>query len=784
MRRVSNKEEANMKKTLSSLLAVLLLAILSGTWGVAQASPAADVRSASARQSKIDAVLETKLSALQSGDMLTVIVTLRQQADLSRVGGKDRPARLQAVIRALKARAAATQGPLARLLTSRRAQGQVRNFTPLWVVNGFSVTATSSVIDELALHADVLQISPDDVAIVPAQGAPEPNIGLVNAPALWSLGDTGQGVVVANMDSGVDVTHPDLAGRWRGGANSWFDPYGQHPTTPTDLTGHGTWTMSVMVGGDAGGTSIGVAPGAQWIAVKMFNDQGASTATAIHQGFQWLLDPDGDPATADAPQVVNNSWAYANPGCYLDFEPDLESLRSAGILPVFAAGNGGPYSNSSYSPANNPAAFAVGAINNNSLIYGYSSRGPSTCGGSTGPFPDIVAPGVNIRSADLLGGYASNSGTSLAAPHAAGALALLLSAYPNTSAANQEAALINTAVDRGTAGPDNTYGYGRLDVEAAFNWLASSPAPTVTPTATDVPPTATAVSPTATAVPPTATAVPPTATAVLPTATTVPPTVTAVPPTATTVPPTATAVPPTATTVPPTATAVLPTATAVPPTATPLPPTPTPTATPGQVDLIFADGFESGSTAAWSSVSGPGAVLVNSSAAFAPGLYGMAARVSGGASGYGVDDSPTAETSYHARFYFHPNNVTIGSATEVVFNGLNARGQVVFQVQFHRTNAGAYQVRGLVSSGRKASTTSWVTITNAYHPIEIAWQSASSASFSLYVDGALKQTLTGLNTSAYLVDTAWLGPSSGLSGISGTQYFDNFSSTRLTYIGP
>ena len=235
-------------------------------------------------------------------------------------------------------------------------------------------------------------------------GAPEPNIVLVNAPALWGQGFYGQGVVVASMDSGVDVSHPDLASRWRGGSNSWFDPYEQHPTTPTDLSGHGTWTTGIMVAGDAGGTSLGVAPGAQWIAVKIFNDQGGSTATAIHQGFQWLLDPDGDPNTADAPQVVNNSWTFAYPGCNLEFELDLQSLRAADILPVFAAGNGGPNANTSYSPSNNPSAFAVGATNNNDQIYAYSSRGPSTCGGSVGPFPEIVAPGVNINTTDL-GGF-------------------------------------------------------------------------------------------------------------------------------------------------------------------------------------------------------------------------------------------------------------------------------------------------------------------------------------------------------------------------------------------
>ena len=119
----------------------------------------------------------------------------------------------------------------------------------------------------------------------------------------------------------------------------------------------GPW--GVMVGRDAGGSSVGVAPDAKWIAVKIFNDQGRATSTAIDQGFQWLLDPDGDRATADAPDVVNDSWTMSASGCLLDFQPDLASLRAVGILPVFAAGNYGPLSGSSASPANNPEAFAI-----------------------------------------------------------------------------------------------------------------------------------------------------------------------------------------------------------------------------------------------------------------------------------------------------------------------------------------------------------------------------------------------------------------------------------------
>ena len=474
-----------MKKFIPYFLILLLTFSLLGAYRSAHAGEAV-WQELAPKANKVDGSLQVILDNSAPGDMLTVIVTLNAQADLSRISGANRAARLRDVIQALQATANGTQGRLTGLLNTYRSQGLVDSFTPLWVFNGFSVTATVEVINSLAQDPDVYSITPDNIQIVPTYGTPEANISLVNAPALWNQGYTGQGVVVASMDSGVDVSHPDLSSRWRGGSNSWYDPYGQH-STPIDLSGHGTWTTGIMVGGDSGGTSIGVAPGAQWIAVKIFNDQGGSTATAIHQGFQWLLDPDGNPNTTDAPQVVNNSWTYANPGCYLDFEPDLESLRAAGILPVFAAGNGGPYNNTSYSPSNNPAAFAVGAVDNNDQIYAYSSRGSSACGGSTGPFPEMVAPGVNVRTTDRYGLYTTATGTSLAAPHIAGGLALLLSAYPELDAGMQEQALINSAVDLGASGPDDVFGYGRLDLFSAFNWAATAP------TSTPPPPTPTSM---------------------------------------------------------------------------------------------------------------------------------------------------------------------------------------------------------------------------------------------------------------------------------------------------
>src|SRR5262249_35460168 len=150
-------------------------------------------------------------------------------------------------------------------------------------------------------------------------------------------------------------------------------------------------------------------------------------------------DPDGNPNTADAPNVVNNSWTMMTASCTLDFQPDLASLRAAGILPVFAAGNYGPTAGTVQSPANLPEAFSVGGTDNMDALYSYSSRGPSSCAGTTAP--KLTGPAVSVHTSDLYGSYVNDTGTSVAAPHVAGALALLLSAFPHLSATQQEAAL-------------------------------------------------------------------------------------------------------------------------------------------------------------------------------------------------------------------------------------------------------------------------------------------------------------------------------------------------------
>jgi serine protease AprX len=416
-------------------------------------------------------------------DQLSVIVRFKTMVDPSEIVGSGVPAGLARanLIVALRAHSRAVQATARALL---RSSG-VSDVTELWLINALAVTAPADVLAQLAQLPEVESVAPNGVVTPPVtslstNATPEWNVSMIRAPELWSTGITGEGVVVAVLDTGADINHPDLAANWRGGSNSWFDPAGQH-STPYDSAGHGTQVLGVAVGGSESGKAIGVAPGARWIAAKIFNDAGYGTYAAIHQAFQWALDPDGNANTDDAADVVNNSWYVGNPNsCILEFRSDIQVLKAAGIAVVFAAGNSGPYDSSSVSPANNPEGFAVGAVDRAEALAYFSSRGPAACDPQS-VYPEVVGPGVAVRTSDLTFGgvypdsYITVSGTSFAAPHVAGALALLRSSNPSATVAQLEQVLEDSAADLGAAGPDNKYGYGLIDIVAANALLEQVP---------------------------------------------------------------------------------------------------------------------------------------------------------------------------------------------------------------------------------------------------------------------------------------------------------------------
>lgn len=271
-----------------------------------------------------------------------------------------------------------------------------------------------------------------------------PVLQSIGAPEAWRAGFTGQGVTVAVVDTGIDATHPDLAGSFRGGPADWFDVHGEHKQ-PLDRHGHGTQIAALVTGTGANGQTLGVAPQAKWIAARVYNDRHVGRLSQLHRIMAWLLDPDGNPATPDAPQVVLNAWGLGDrPGvCDDEFARDLQWLRAAGMHVVFAAGNGGPMENSSVSPANNSGAFAVGALDGEGRPALFASRGVSAC--DARPYPDAAAPGELLRTADLSPGgipvTTLGTGTSYAAAVASGELALLLQARPELRPAEREALL-------------------------------------------------------------------------------------------------------------------------------------------------------------------------------------------------------------------------------------------------------------------------------------------------------------------------------------------------------
>ena len=433
-----------------------------------------------------------RISEVRPDEPIPVIIHMADRLDPSvfrRAHPSDKGRRRTAMIVAMRSHANRSQTQLRRFL-AREGAGRAK---VLWLVNAYAAEVPPGMVERLAelpgverviLDREIRQSGAlaDGTAAVTASlitAAAEWNIDRVGAPDLWALGFEGTGMVVATMDSGVDNAHQDLSTRYRGGSNSWYDPSGEH-ATPYDTTGHGTSTMGILVGGEGGGTVIGVAPAAQWIAVKIFNDAGSASFSAIHDGYQWLLDPDGNAGTDDAPDVINNSWGLADQVdvCILEFQPDIQSLKEAGILVVFSAGNAGSSSSTSLSPANNPEGYAVGAVNVSDVVSFGSSRGPSDCDGTI--FPEVVAPGVDIYTSTLTFGglfpdsYSLESGTSFAAPHVTGVMALLAQAYPLATVADIESAVIDGALDLGTAGPDHDYGNGLINAQAAYDLLSGS----------------------------------------------------------------------------------------------------------------------------------------------------------------------------------------------------------------------------------------------------------------------------------------------------------------------
>lgn len=414
------------------------------------------------------------------GEEHRFIVELKDQANLTllrgQVAGPDQ------VVGLLQANAARGQAGVLSFLATESATGRVSNVRSFWIFNGLVVTSSAETLLALAGRPDVAMIREDrwrrwvDATFEPAdlraQSDALPwNMLRIGADRVWhTLAISGTGVTVAIMDTGVDWQHPALQAQYRGykpggltiHQGNWSCTTTEGALYPVDGYGHGTHVAGTVLGRAVGdGQAIGVAPGAQWIAVKTLNDSGYGYDSWIHAAFEWLLAPAGNPTLA--PDVVNASWGN-DIGELEVFRADIQALRAAGIIPVFAAGNAGPEAGTVGSPASLAEAIAVGASGDLDQVLPFSSRGPSFWAEVK---PEVVAPGIDILSSLPGGAYASAYGTSMATPHVSGLAALLLQADGGLSVDAVEALITATALPLGDLVPNNDSGWGRIDAYRA-----------------------------------------------------------------------------------------------------------------------------------------------------------------------------------------------------------------------------------------------------------------------------------------------------------------------------
>jgi serine protease AprX len=458
------------------------------------------------------------LADTADGRVARFLVVLAPQADAGAAAGAaaDAAAKGRAVLDALRSTASATQ-PAVRAELAALGVGS-RSY---WIVNALDVTGNRTVVEAMAARPDVAAIESDHSFRVPLEqsegeaAAPqviEWNIGKVNAPALWALGFTGQGMVYANADTGVQWTHPALKLHYRGWNGStanhnfnWWDaihsdlsgngtnPCGFSSQAPCDDNGHGTHTMGTGIGDDGGGNQIGMAPGAKWIACHNM-DEGVGRPSTYIECMQFFLAPTDlaglNPDPSKRPDAVGNSYTCPlgpPPGgetCTAgSLQTAMDNLRASGVFMSVSAGNNGPACGSVDAPPSTyDSAITIGATGSTDALASFSSRGPVTIDGSNRRKPDLSAPGVSVRSSFPNNAYATLSGTSMASPHVAGAALLLWSAFPGLrrDVDETEKILEQSAVQivtsqtcggiSGSTFPNNSVGYGRIDVLAAYNY--------------------------------------------------------------------------------------------------------------------------------------------------------------------------------------------------------------------------------------------------------------------------------------------------------------------------
>uniref|UniRef100_K3WWR1 subtilisin n=1 Tax=Globisporangium ultimum (strain ATCC 200006 / CBS 805.95 / DAOM BR144) TaxID=431595 RepID=K3WWR1_GLOUD len=408
--------------------------------------------------------------------------------------------KIQHLVETLEAHASSTGRDVEKLLSQESSSEQplFTSYQKFWITNQIYIESASwELLEKLVTLDSIEEVREEEVVQLEdsdsssSSGSADAGsagvawgVEQIGAPLLWVKGFTGQGVVVGSIDSGVRYTHTTLNSNFRR-SYGWYAPPAKS-ATPSDNSGHGTHTMGTI----AGSGGIGVAPGVEWMTCRGC-PSGLCIESYILTCAQFLTCPtDTNGNNRDCsktPHVVNNSWSTV--GGRTVFNAAVETWLAAGIIPVFASGNTGPECGSTQSPGDHPRILSVGStVVNGSLAYS-SGKGPAV--GSGIVKPDLSAPGHLVSSATHKDdtSFVLKSGTSMASPHVAGAIALLLSVRPGLTIDEIRTLLTATAdhtslepmnstcggIDDSTW-PNNNYGYGRINVHDAYEKLIASSA--------------------------------------------------------------------------------------------------------------------------------------------------------------------------------------------------------------------------------------------------------------------------------------------------------------------
>ena len=482
--------------------------------------------------------IEPQLQAQLAGDETAgYLIYLREQPDLTPALNMDWVLRGRWVVQQLQETAQRSQARLRSYLDSQQV-----DYRAYWVDNLIVVSsANQAVFNGLKAFPEIASLrarrhptffEPEQGSL-PALAFPltvQSNLTHLGADQVWAQGVTGQGIVVANIDTGVNYMHEALVQSYRGnlgGGNfnhnhNWYDPAGgTQLLIPADWHNHGSHTMGTMIGSTnpadpaSASQTIGMAPGARWIACRAFE----STDQELLDCAQFLAAPtelDGvtNPDPDLRPQIINNSWG----DCTTTYDPWYDGAISAwhalGIYPVFANGNASncgysnpPGLNTVGSPARAGNVTGVGATGRNNGQYAtFSTWGPTDQMDLLNPMgyprlkPQVVAPGTNTSAGKSGNTYLDMSGTSMAAPHVAGLVALMWSAAPclvgnyvDTETLLQQTA---TSIPYATGGspppgpgnvPNYATGWGEINAPAAvqaaqdfcttdwLSWVSATP---------------------------------------------------------------------------------------------------------------------------------------------------------------------------------------------------------------------------------------------------------------------------------------------------------------------